>query len=112
MACRADLVQYIVEQCSGAGEITAKKMFGEYGIYCNGKLFGLICDDQLFMKITEAGKQRMPHLETAPPYEGAKAHFVVSDLDDSDALSAFVRATCDALPPPKSNRKRGTRHGI
>lgn len=28
MACNADLVQYIVEQCSGAGEITVKKMMG------------------------------------------------------------------------------------
>ena len=43
MACSSDFVQYIADQCGGAGEITLKKMFGEYGIYCNGKIFGLIC---------------------------------------------------------------------
>lgn len=39
MASNKDLVQYIVDQCSDAGEITVKKMFGDYGIYCNGKIF-------------------------------------------------------------------------
>ena len=29
MASSIDFVQYIVDQCSGAGEITAKKMFGD-----------------------------------------------------------------------------------
>ena len=51
MACRAEYVQYIADQCSDAGEITVRKMFGDYGIYLDGKIFGLICDDQLFIKI-------------------------------------------------------------
>lgn len=107
MASQADLVQYIAEQCAGAGTITTRKMFGDYGIYCNGKLFGLICDDQLFIKITDISKAQMPSLETACPYEGAKPHFVFSDIDNGAALSAFVRATCDALPTPKPKKKRG-----
>ena len=53
MACNTDLVQYIVDQCADAGEITARKMFGEYGIYCHSKIFGLICDDRLYIKPTE-----------------------------------------------------------
>ena len=36
MASSVDFVQYVVDQCGGAGEIVAKKMFGDYGIYCNG----------------------------------------------------------------------------
>ena len=44
MASNPDFVQYIADQCAGAGEITVKKMFGDYGIYCDGKIFGLICD--------------------------------------------------------------------
>ena len=30
MACSSDFVQYIVDQCSGAGEIAARKMMGDY----------------------------------------------------------------------------------
>ncbi|MBQ7687396.1 MAG: TfoX/Sxy family protein, partial [Bacteroidaceae bacterium] len=52
MASNSDFVQYIADQCSGAGEITVKKMFGDYAIYCDGKIFGLICDDRFYLKPT------------------------------------------------------------
>ena len=29
MACNQDFVQYIADQCSEAGEITVRKMFGD-----------------------------------------------------------------------------------
>ena len=45
MACSPDFVQYIIDQCSGAGEIAVKKMMGDYCVYCDGVLFGLICDN-------------------------------------------------------------------
>ena len=32
MASNSDFVQYIADQCSQAGEIMTKKMFGDYGI--------------------------------------------------------------------------------
>ena len=73
MSSKAELVEYIAEQCSGAGNITTRKMFGEYGIYCDGKIFGLICDNQLFIKITEKGKNLMLDLEKGVPYKGASA---------------------------------------
>ena len=31
MACNTDFVQHIADQCTDAGEITVKKMFGDYG---------------------------------------------------------------------------------
>jgi TfoX/Sxy family transcriptional regulator of competence genes len=34
-----DFVEYVCEQISGAGDITYKKMFGDYGVYCNLKLY-------------------------------------------------------------------------
>ncbi len=46
-------VDYVLDQIQNAGEITAKKMFGEYAIYSDEKLFGLICDNQLFIKPTQ-----------------------------------------------------------
>ena len=47
MACNSDFVQFITDQCSGAGEIAVKKMMGDYCIYCDGVLFGLICDSPI-----------------------------------------------------------------
>ncbi|MBR5041890.1 MAG: TfoX/Sxy family protein, partial [Bacteroidales bacterium] len=71
MACNADLVQYIADQCSGAGEIAVKKMMGDYCIYCNGVLFGLICDNNLYVKVTDAGAAVLEEIVLRAPYEGA-----------------------------------------
>ena len=107
MASNPDFVQYIVDQCSGAGEITARKMFGDYGIYCNGTIFGLICDNTFFVKPTEPVRQMLRTEEMRPPYDGAKPYFYIEDVDDRDYLSSLVKATCAALPKPKSKSKRG-----
>ena len=104
MASNADFVQYVADQCSGAGEITTKKMFGEYGIYCDGRIFGLICDDCFFVKETEPGRALLRTIELRQPYEGAKNYFFIPDVDDKDYIAALVRATCNALPAPKPKR--------
>ena len=106
MASNPDFVQYIVDQCGGAGEITARKMFGDYGIYCNGMIFGLICDNAFFLKPTEAVRQMLRTEEMRPPYDGAKPYFYIEDVDDRDYLSSLVKTTCATLPKPKSKPKR------
>ena len=106
MASNTDLVQYIADQCSGAGEITTRKMMGDYCIYCNGKLFGLICDDRLFIKPTEQVRPLLKSLELCPPYEGAKDYFYIADVDDHDYLSTLTKATCAALPDPKLKKRK------
>ena len=105
MASNADFVQYIADQCSSAGEIITKKMFGDYGIYCNGKIFGLICDDRFYLKPTEAGRSLLRKEELRPPYDGAKDYFYIADVDDRDYLSSLVRETCKTLPEPKKRKK-------
>lgn len=50
-------------------------MFGEYGVYADGKIFGLICDNKLFVKPTISGREFIGNVVEAPPYEGAKPGF-------------------------------------
>ena len=45
MASNPDFVAFVAEQLGGAGEITYRKMFGEYGLYCDGKFFGTVEGD-------------------------------------------------------------------
>lgn len=106
MASSLDFVQYVADQCSGAGEITFKKMFGEYGIYCDGKIFGLICDDRFYLKPTDVARPLLRVVELRPPYEGAKDYFYIADVDDHAYLSQLVSETCKVLPDPKPKRKR------
>ena len=106
MASNADFVHYISDQCSGAGEIVAKKMFGDYGIYCNGKIFGLICDDKFYLKPTKAGERLLKELVLCPQYDGAKDYFLINDVDDHAYISALVKATYEELPEPKTKTKK------
>ena len=84
MASSEDFVRHVSEQCSKVGNIAYRKMFGEYGLYCDGKIFALVCDNQFFVKITSFGKCFKAELKTAPPYDGAKSYFVMDDLDERD----------------------------
>ena len=92
-----DFVQYIVEQASLSGQVSARKMFGDYCLYCDGKPVGLICDNCLYLKPI---KQLEPLLrdddrQMRLPYEGAKPHYVISEVDDRDYLSLLVRTVAD-----------------
>ncbi len=106
MASNSDFVQYIVDQCSGAGEIAVKKMMGDYCIYCNGVLFGLICDNNLYIKMTEAGEAVLDEVVLRPPYPSARDHFYITNVDDRDYLEDIIRATLPELISSKSKAKR------
>lgn len=107
MASHQDFVDYVAEQLREAGTIHSRKMFGEYGLYCNGIFFAVICNDQLFVKVTSPGDLAFPHLPKAPPYDGAKNSFLVENVEDSETLTELVRITCEALQqePLKKRRK-------
>ena len=106
MASNSDFVQFIVDQCSGAGEIAVKKMMGDYCIYCNGVLFGLICDNNLYIKMTEAGEAVLDEVVLRPPYPSARDHFYITNVDDRDYLEDIIRATLPELISSKSKAKR------
>ena len=106
MASNSDFVQFIADQCAGAGEIMVKKMFGDYGIYCDGKIFGLICDDCFYLKPTDVVRPLLRTVDMRPPYDGAKDYFYIADVDDHDYLSFIVSETCKVLPEPKPKKKK------
>lgn len=79
-------------------------MMGDYCIYCNGTIFGLICDNNFYVKVTEPGKTVLKEVILQPPYDGAKDYFYINDVDDRDYLTILVKTTVSALPKPKTRR--------
>lgn len=109
MASRQSCVDFILEQIAEAGIISAKKMFGEYGVYCDGKIVALVCDDQLFVKPTAAGKEFMGTFEEGFPYPGAKPYIWISGekWDDSEWLVKLIKISASELPFPKKKPPKG-----
>jgi TfoX/Sxy family transcriptional regulator of competence genes len=107
MASDQTFVDFIVDQIENAGEISAKKMFGEYALYSGEKMFALICDDKLFIKPTQAGRAFIGDVVEAPPYPGAKPSFLIEEkVEDRGWLSELVRISVAELPMPKPKKKK------
>ena len=107
MASDQKYLEFVLDQIENAGEISAKIMFGEYGIYSNGKLFGLICDNRLFIKPTISGRTFIKDLVEAPPFPLAKMYFLIEDkIENREWLNQLIRITCAELPEPKLKPKK------
>jgi TfoX/Sxy family transcriptional regulator of competence genes len=103
MASTLSFVEYVRDQVGGAGKISFRKMFGEYAIYCDGKVVALVCDNQFFVKPTVSGRAHLVHVVEAPPYPGSKPYFLVSgELDDPVLAAQLIRLTARELPEPKA----------
>ncbi len=112
MATSQATIDFILDQIDGAGEVRARKMFGEYALYCDEKVVALVCDDTLFIKLTEPGKAYVgSRYAEGAPYPGAKPWMQIPEevLDDREWLTELVRLTADALPLPKKKAKKKTR---
>jgi len=108
MATKQGTVDYVLDQLGEAGAVSAKKMFGEYGVFLDDKMFAMICDDRLFFKPTPAGRALLGTVTEAPPYPGAKPCFLIpeEDWDDRERLGALARATADGLAAPRKKPSR------
>lgn len=108
MASDQNFMDFVLDQIENAGQITAKKMFGEFGVFSDGKIFALVCDNKLFIKPTEAGRAFLgDDVLEAPPYTGAKMSFLIEDkLEDRDWISELARITIKELPEPKPKKKK------
>lgn len=101
MASSLDYVQYVASQLSGAGVITYKKLFGEYGLWCGGKFFGTVEDNQFYVKKTDKGHELLPDAEPVAPHGGEPGMYLVEDMDDAQFLTRLVVVTCGELPEPR-----------
>jgi len=103
MATELSFVEYVTEQSALEDRISFKRMFGEYGIYVDGKVVAFACDNSLFVKASDATDALTANLPRRPPYPGAKPYPVADELlDDSDQLHALLVATARAMPEPKA----------
>ena len=107
MATDLEFMEFLADQMAGAGEISYRKMFGEYAVYLDGKVVALVCDNQLFVKPTAAGRAFIGAPVEAPAYPGAKNSFLIEDaFEDRDWIAELIRITARDLPAPKPKKPK------
>jgi DNA transformation protein and related proteins len=107
MATSQSTIEYILDQLSAIPDIRARKMFGEYALYAGDVVVALVCDDTLFVKITDAGKAHLgTHYTEGFAYPGAKASIQISGdlLEDREWLVELILLTRDHLPKAKQKK--------
>jgi TfoX/Sxy family transcriptional regulator of competence genes len=113
MASQQKTIDFLIEQVRGP--ITTRRMFGEFGIYWDGKIVAFVCDDELFVKPTKAGRTFAADAPEGQPYPNAKPHLLISGdaWEDGEWLSELLRVTAADLPtavkkptPKKKARKK------
>ncbi len=107
MASKQSTVDSILTRLAGSGNISAKKMFGEYGLFLSGRMIGFICDDELLFKPTKRGRELFSELVEAAPYPGAKPCFLVPKerWSKRDWLVKVAIATASEIPVPEKTKR-------
>ena len=95
MESQNSFVAHVIDMLRPLGEVSARAMFGGWGIYCNAQIFGLIVDEQLYLKGDGQTKAEYEAAEMAPfVYDNAKSGKRV-------AMSYFA-ATAEAMDDPRA----------
>lgn len=47
-------------------EISSRAMFGGWGVYSSGKMFGIISDDALYVKVDDTSRCRFEDVDSGP----------------------------------------------
>ena len=79
MGSTLEFADYVIEQFDESCGVSRKHMFGEFGLFSAGKMFGMVCDDQLFFKPTEGGRAYIGQVVEAAPYPVARLSFLIED---------------------------------
>ncbi len=99
MATKESTAMFLLDQLSSQGTVRVRKMFGEYALYYNDTVVALICDDQLYVKKTEAGALLLKDCIEAPPYPKAKPHFLIEEnlWEDREFLGELMERTWEGV---------------
>lgn len=103
MSTSPSTIEAILSGLKDDAGVTARKMFGEYGLFLEGKMVALVCDDILYVKPTPSGLACLGDHEQGSPYPGAKPCAIVGEkfLLKRGALRELLVRTCQELPAPK-----------
>jgi DNA transformation protein and related proteins len=104
MTTSQSTIDFLLDQLSSLSSVRARKMFGDYCLYCEEKVVALVCDNQLFVKITPTGKALVgSRYEEGEAYPGAKLSMLIGAelIEDGERLCELIRATASALPTPR-----------
>ena len=92
MPRRSETVEHLLELMRPWGVVTAKSMFGGWGLYREGRFFAIVADDVLYLKTDD---------ETRAAFEAQGLEpFVFRTKDGTGTAMSYRRVPDEALESP------------
>jgi DNA transformation protein and related proteins len=79
MSTHKETTEYILEMLGSGSTFSVRAMFGEYALYCDGVVVGLICGDQLYIKDVPESSELADYCDMGFPFSKAKEHYVIEE---------------------------------
>jgi DNA transformation protein len=119
MASDSGFVDNVLDLLSRWGGVSARRMFGGYGIYRQGVMFALVADDVLYLKVDDQNRAEFKAAGMGPfTYEGKNKPIEMSYyeappelFDDGEDMVAWARRAFAAALRAKQPAKPGKRGG-
>lgn len=120
---KSDFVANVLDLLRSWGGVSARRMFGGYGLYRQGVMFALVADDVLYLKVDDRNRGAFETSGLGPfaydtksgPITIASYFEAPSDVfDDHEAMLAWARGAFEAAlrakKPASPGAKRAARN--
>ena len=109
-----EYVSYVVDLMQSIGPVNAKSMFGGFGIFLNGIMFGLIADSVLYLKVdkeTESDFKKLgldPFLYIKKGKEIKMSYFQAPEgvMDDEEEMNLWATKAYNAALRAASKKRK------
>lgn len=91
-AGRDEFLTHVLELTGAAGRVTARRMFGGYGLYCDGVFFAIVIESTLYLKAD--GQNRAD-------FEAAGCERFSYSREGKPARLNFYQAPGEAMEAPR-----------
>lgn len=99
MATAKDFTEYILDN-THSPKARVRSMFGEFALYYEDKVVALICDNTLFVKITENNKKFLGQNKIGPAYPKSKNFYIITEeqIETPKFLQTIFKNVSTSLP--------------
>lgn len=115
MVASEEFGSYLCDELRPLGMISLRRMFGKTGVFCDGVMFAMVNDNELYLRVDDQNRDAFAEAASAPSLNYMKGGQVI-DLalwrapdrlfDDHDELIVWSRLALAAAHRVASKRSR------